>query len=241
MYEEQLKSLGLTDNEVRIYLLLLQHGSLSPAEISQKLGLHRGYVYDALDRMQEKEVVSTVVLNDKKSFQATSPETLVELLALKLEEFQKTVPELMKLESFSKEDTTVGLNKGRRSYRTLIKDVIASTRPKQEILLFGIDEETLVTEIEPIYLKQYVNALAKRGIHERIIIKTGAKTLVSKNLQYRELAEEFIGKTAQIIYGNKVALFLRGNPHHLIIIENKDIAETYRKQFELLWKTAKKK
>ncbi len=52
MYEQELKDLGLTDNEVKIYLLLLQNGMMNPAEISQKLGLHRGYVYDALERMQ---------------------------------------------------------------------------------------------------------------------------------------------------------------------------------------------
>jgi len=41
------------------------------------------------------------------------------------------------------------------------------------------------------------------------------------------------------VYGNKVAIFLWGNPNHLILIESKEAANSYRKQFELLWKLAK--
>ena len=105
MYEEQLKELGLTDNEVKIYLLLLKQGLLNPTEISQKLGLHRGYVYDALERMQEKEVVNSVLKNNKKHFQATSPETLIEFLKLRLENFEKIVPDLKKISGIAKEET----------------------------------------------------------------------------------------------------------------------------------------
>ena len=66
------------------------------------------------------------------------------------------------------------------------------------------------------------------------------KKLKYKNLEYKEIDEEYIGKTAQIIYNNKVAIFILGTPYYLIIIENKEIANTYKKQFNLLWKIAKK-
>ncbi len=54
-----------------------------------------------------------------------------------------------------------------------------------------------------------------------MIIKKGSRRLKYKNLEYRELDEKYIGKTAQIIYGNKVAIFILGIPYHLIVIENK--------------------
>src|SRR3990167_3267303 len=128
MYEDQLKELGLTDNEVRIYLLLLKQGMMNPSEISQKLGLHRGYIYDALERMQEKGVVNFILKDNKKYFQATSPENLVELLKFRLENFQKIVPDLMKIAELKKEETEVELHKGKRVYRTLLKDMISSLK-----------------------------------------------------------------------------------------------------------------
>ncbi|MDD5132881.1 MAG: helix-turn-helix domain-containing protein [Candidatus Nanoarchaeia archaeon] len=239
MYEEQLKELGLTDNEVKIYLLLLEYGMMNPFEISQKLGLHRGYIYDALERMQEKEVVNSILKNNKKYFQATNPENLVELLKLKLENFQKIVPDLMRIIKLKKEETKVELHKGERAYRILLKDIISSLKNNDEVYLIGIDEGTLLKEVEPIYLKQYLNVIKSKNIKEKIIIKKGYKQLKNYNIKYKELDEKYIGKTAQIIYNNKIAIFIMGTPYYLIIIENKEVAETYKKQFDLLWSIAK--
>lgn len=239
MHEEPLRELGLTDNEVRIYLILLKQGMMNPSEISQKLGLHRGYVYDALERMQEKEVVNSILKDNKKYFQATSPENLVELLKFRLGNFQKIVPDLMKVAELKKEGIKVELHKGKRVYNTLLKDMVSSLKKNEEAYLIGIDEGILVTEVEPIYLKQYLNAIASKHVKEKIIIKTGGKKLGNPNLRYKELDEKYIGKTAQIIYNNKTAIFILGTPYYLIIIEDKEVAETYKKQFNLLWNIAR--
>lgn len=39
------------------------------------------------------------------------------------------------------------------------------------------------------------------------------------------------------VYGNKYCIFLK---KRIVVLENHDIAEAYRKQFEALWKQAKK-
>lgn len=239
MYEEQLKELGLTDNEVKIYLLLLQRGLMNPTKISQKLGLHRGYVYDALERMQEKEVVNSILKDNKKYFQATNPETIIELLKLRLENFEKIIPDLKKISEVAKEETNVELHRGKRVYRTLLKDIVATLKKNETVYLIGVDENVLLNEVEPIYLKQYLNTIKSKNIKEKIIIKTGSKKLKHENLQYKELNEKYIGKTSQIIYNDKIAIFVLGMPYYLIIIDNKEVAETYKKQFELLWSIAK--
>jgi len=240
MYEDQLKELGLTDNEVKIYLLLLRKGSMNPSEISQKLGLHRGYVYDALERMQEKEAINLISKDNKKQFQATNPEHFVELLKLKLEKFQQIIPNLIEINESQKEETKVEMHKGNRVYRILIKDVLSSIKNGSEVLLIGVDEEILTNEIEPIYLDQYLNSIKSRNIKERIIIKNNGKRLKNKNLQYKNIDRKYIGNTAQIIYSSKVAIFIVGYPHYLILIDNKKVADTYRSNFEALWKIAKK-
>ncbi|MEA3413931.1 MAG: helix-turn-helix domain-containing protein [Nanoarchaeota archaeon] len=239
MYKNEFKELGLTNNEIKIYLILLENGAMNPSIISQKLSLHRGYIYDALNRMQEKGVVSFVLKENKKYFQAVNPDNLVELLKLKLNSFKKIVPKLKELSKLNKEETKVDLYKGKRVYRDLLKDIINSLKKISEIFLLNIDEEILNKKVEPIYLEQYLNLINTKKIKEKIIIKKGNKKLKKSNLQYKILDEKYMGKTAQVIYGNKVALFILGNPYYLIIIDNKEIAETYRKQFSLLWKIAK--
>tara|TARA_Y100000310_G_C20699789_1_gene828635 strand:- start:3922 stop:4641 length:720 start_codon:yes stop_codon:yes gene_type:complete len=239
MYEEQLAELGLTENEVKIYLALLIGGVMNPSDISKKLGLHRGYVYDALERMQEKGVVSSILQDNKRQFQATSPENLVELLKLRLESFMEIVPKLSALVATQKEDTNVSLHKGKGAYRVLLKDIIATLKKNDEVLLVGVDEQVLLEEVEPIYLEQYFSTIKKKNIREKVIMKEGKKDLSIPNVKHKFLDEKYIGNTEQIIYGEKVAIFILGTPYYLIIIDNREVADTYRKQFELLWKIAK--
>lgn len=212
---------------------------MNPYEIAENLGLHRGYIYDALERMQEKEVVNYILKNNKKQFQATSPKNLVELLRFKLENLQKIVPNLTAMAETSKEDTKVELHKGKRVYRTLLKDIISTAKKEGEILLIGVDEQILLEEVEPIYLAQYFNTIKSKKIKEKVIMKKGKKKFKIPNVQHKFLSEDYIGNTEQIIYKDKVALFILGSPYYLIIIQNKEVAETYRKQFSLLWEIAK--
>ena len=96
-----------------------------------------------------------------------------------------------------------------------------------------------MNEVEPIYLKQYLNNIKSKSIKEKIIIRIGGKKLRNPNLKYKEIDEKYIGKTAQIIYNDKVAIFISGMPHYLILIDSKEVAETYKKQFNFLWNMAK--
>lgn len=238
MHEQQLRELGLTDNEVKIYLVLLKSGMMNPTEISKKLGLHRGYIYDTLERMQEKEVVNSLLRGGKKFFQATTPTHITELLRMRLENFQSIVPDLTKLMNFEKEETKVELHKGKRVYRTLLKGLIATVKHDDTIFLIGVNEGELIENVEPIYLKQYFTIIKQKNIKEKVIMKKGNKKFSIPNVTHKFLDKKYLGNIEQVIYGDKVALFIPGIPYYLIIIENKEVAETYRKQFELLWKVA---
>lgn len=61
-----LKSIGLTENEIKIYLLLLKSGSITAYEISQKTGIYRAHVYDKLEQLIKKGLVTHVYKGAKK-------------------------------------------------------------------------------------------------------------------------------------------------------------------------------
>ena len=72
MIKGTLKNLGLTNNEVEVYLTLLNKGELSVNEIGMKSGLHRQVCYDALDRLLEKGFVSYILKDGKKFREAVN-------------------------------------------------------------------------------------------------------------------------------------------------------------------------
>lgn len=236
--KEELKEFGLTDNEARIYLELLKIGTSSPAEIATKTGFSRSYVYDALERMSEKRVVSSVRKNSKKNYSAIAPKQLEETAKQRLEKIQKIMPDLENLQNSSKDEIKVEVYKGKYIYKTLLKDITSSLKPNQEVLIFGVDDEAMIKldQYYLIHLKQYFAKLQKRGIKEKVIAKTNAKIIKeAKTTTHKFLPKKIIGNTAFEVYGNKVAIFLWGDPNHLILIENKEVAESYRNQFLMMW------
>ena len=75
-----LKSLGLTDIEIQIFLTLLKNDSLSVYEISRKAGLYRQATYDSLKRLMEKGFVSSVTKDKSKLFKAVDPKIILDFL-----------------------------------------------------------------------------------------------------------------------------------------------------------------
>ena len=238
MYEAELKELGLTDNEIRVYLVLLEHGVLNPTKLAEKTGLHRSYIYDTLERLLDRGIINTVLVDNKKHYQPVDPKALREIFELKLRQLDTILPQLSGLFKSTKEETRIELHRGKRVYRTLIKDLVASIKKNDIVYLLGVDENILET-VEPIYLKQYFNIIQDKNVKEKIIIARGGKKLDEEHLEYREIDPKFLDETTVVIYQSKVFIFIWGTPYHLITIESPKVANTYRKQFELMWNIAK--
>ena len=75
-----MQKIGLTKNEVQIYLTILKAGPILAGEITQRSGIHRRNVYDALERLKEKKLVSFIIKDNKKYFQINHPNKFLDLL-----------------------------------------------------------------------------------------------------------------------------------------------------------------
>src|SRR3989344_6274974 len=94
-----LQEIGLTNSETTVYSTLLKLGSIKVGDLMKKLTLHRSRVYEAINRLIEKGLVSYVIKNNVKFFQASDPERLlsyIEEQKEKLNEKEKSVKELSK-------------------------------------------------------------------------------------------------------------------------------------------------
>jgi len=238
MYESDLKELGLTDNETKIYLVLLQEGILNPTKLAEKTGLHRSYIYDTLERLLEKGVINTILINNKKHYQPIDPNILREIFELKLKKLDMIIPQLIGLFNSTKEETRIELHKGKRVYRTLIKYLLSNIQENDVIHILGLNEK-ISDSVEPIYLKQYFNIIKEKNVKEKIIIPRGTIKVLNSQIIYKELDPKYLDDTTIVIHKSKVFLFIWGNPYYLIVLESSKVADTYKKQFELLWSIAK--
>ncbi|MFH1211984.1 MAG: helix-turn-helix domain-containing protein, partial [Candidatus Woesearchaeota archaeon] len=66
-----LREIGLSKNECRVYLSLIKLGSGTVQEISKKSNVHRANVYDVLNKLMEKGLVSYIIKKGKRLYQTT--------------------------------------------------------------------------------------------------------------------------------------------------------------------------
>ncbi len=241
MNKEVLREIGLTEYETEIYLALLKNGQISAYELAEKTGLYRQAVYDVINRLIEKGYVSSVKEGKAQLYKATDPQIVLEYLNEKTENFKEILPSLKQLDTQAKSPLMVETYKGKNTVRIALRDIINNLRnsSKKEVLCTAVDEYLPLEKYELI-VNQYERDLLHYKIKERVIIKEKTKGIFKKGTsKYKKIPEKFFNENPIQIYADNVQIIVWGNPDYLIIIRNKGVAEAYRKQFELLWKTAK--
>jgi len=235
-----LKQIGLTDYESELYLALLQYGQLSAYELAEKTGMYRQATYDALNRLVEKGYVNSVKEGKSQKYSAVHPDLVLEYLNEKTESFKEILPTLVQLDKKAKEPLMVETYKGKNITRIALRDIISRLKENGgEVLCTAVDESLPLAKNKTL-LEQYERDLINYKIKERVIIKEGQSGIFKKGTsKYRKVQEKFFNQNPLQVYGDNVQIIVWGNPDYLIIIRSKDVAESYKKQFELLWQTAK--
>jgi len=234
-----LEDAGLTNTEARIYTMLLRSGSAMAGKISRDTGIHRRSVYDAIERLVEKGLVSYIKTNNRNYFQAEDPKRFIELLKEKEEGIKAVLPELEGLKKMAPETKETTFYRGKLAIRSIFDDQI---NEGGEILVLGGSEN--VNEIMGYYFIHYDKERKKKRINVKIIFRESAKKGdYVKNIplaDIRYIPDKNSSPLAINIYGNKVAIILWTNEPIGILIKEKAIADGYTKYFDMVWESAKR-
>jgi len=232
---EKLKKAGLTGNEAKVYLELLKRGSISANELAKKVGLDRSLTYQLLNNLVEKGLVSYVIKENKKYFEAADPENI--LIKIKEQErlVESLIPDLKKIEKLKEKEQEVKVYEGKQGLKTFFEDLIKS----KEVCIFGSTGKSYdVLKFEIPHIAKKAQELGMKG--KMVTSKEFKRHEMTRlpNLKVRYL-EEIKSPATTTIYEDKVAIHVLTDKPVVIIIKNKDIAEGYRNYFEFLWKRAK--
>jgi len=110
-------------------------------------------------------------------------------------------------------------------------------RSGSDLTAFGIDE-TKFEKVFPDLMHQFFKKEEEAGLKERLLASEDATFIYKKKTtNYRFIPKGFFNPTPSMTYGNKIG-FVIWEP--LIVIENADLADSFRKHFNMLWKVASK-
>lgn len=227
---------GLSEGEVTVYLTLLQTGQQTAQGVAKHAQMHRTGIYDFLEKLQDKGLVTHTTTEGTKSFQANNPQRFMDLLEEKQDQLRSVMPELQRLTNSQTQDLSVEVLKGKAGFIAMWNEIL---RTKEDYLVLGSADAKYADMLGSV-IDRYFRKELKLGIKQRVIIHRGTSKLFNySHITYRFLPEQYPITTSALIFGNKVATHI-WNPISTVLIENKDLADGYRTTFEMLWDIAKK-
>jgi len=234
MKTENLRRIGLSESDIKVYLTLLKLGKSNVTRIAEESGVHRTNIYSILDKLKDMGLVSYFHEDNKMKFKITDPENLLNYIKESEEAIQALIPDLKRIQETVKEEVSVEIFRGEKGMKSALKDIL---REKKEVVGFGMTGQ--LRKYLPVYAKQWLREIKENKIKNKYIYVEGTE-IARKEFEVRVLPKEFSTPVGTQIYDDKVLISIWEPMLIAIMIKSKEVASNYRKHFELLWKIAKK-
>lgn len=236
-----LKFIGLTDAEAKVFLALLKQGTTTTGPIIKISGLHKATVYSALQRLMEKGLVGYVVKGKKRYFEALDPKQLIHILKEKEEHLKEIIPILTRMKkSNAKQEVIVYY--GKNGVKSILEKMLEELKPNGKYYDFGVSG--LFRKVLPYFWDRWQRLKKKYGIKSYCIFTEKLRNTKLVKDYYGEakfVPKQYFSISDTMIYKDVVLLLIWMPESPIAIrIKNKENAESYLRQFKLMWKFAKK-
>jgi sugar-specific transcriptional regulator TrmB len=180
--EKALGRLGLSRNEIRVYLYIARTGEHKASEISESLSLHRTETYRILRDLEKKGLVSSVFEKPLK-FLATSFEralgTLIETKKMKINLLEKKKAELVDLwstlpkpEAEQERREVFQILEGEEQISLKADEILNAA--KTEILVFAAEQD--IASFYHSSLLDQLEKISKKGVDVQLLASYSPKS-----------------------------------------------------------------
>jgi sugar-specific transcriptional regulator TrmB len=244
---KSLISIGFSEKEALVYLALLELGKRTVSPIARSSNINRTTVYDILDSLVAKGLVSVSGKEPLQEYIAESPDKILNLVKRDIESKQATlkqaedlVPQLKSMHNVS-ERSQVRFYEGAEGLEQVYEDTLTS----QETIRAYANVNEMHAAL-PNYFPKYYKRRTNKGIHIRAIIPANEAGKERTGKDKEEARESALVPADKVyfapeinIYDNKV-MIASWREKLGIIIESQEIADAMKTIYELAWAEAKR-
>jgi predicted DNA-binding transcriptional regulator len=246
-----LKEIGLTDGEIKVYNALLEHGDLTSTKLAKAAKVSTSKVYEITDRLIDKGIISSVKKEGILHFSAADPERLLDFIRTKEKEIQKEksiveslMPALLNQYKRTREETEVNVFYGWSGLKTAFLSLENSLGKGDESLVFGASIGKSPKQAD-IFFRQHQQRVEERGYKVRIIFNEDMRARKQRHEYYDQSPLHEIRYLHQTtftelyVYKDYVLiLMLLKNPIG-IRVRGREVVESFGQFFETMWRQAR--
>ncbi len=243
-----LESVGFTKGEVRVYISLLELGETTTGPIIKRSRITGSKVYEILDRLMKKGLVSYIIREKTMYFQASSPKRLLDYVNKKEMDIIKqrrsveaVIPELENIQESKQETQSSHIFEGYGGIKTVFNLILDSLEPNEEYYAFSIGEE-LKNKKLILFLKRHHQKRIRMGIKVKVIANSKEKPLFRKLSKLKGLQIKYYNNPVPLgvfIFKDYIATFTFKEKPTAFLIRSEQTANSYMDFFNGLWDISK--
>ncbi len=238
--------LGFNRNEARVYLSLIKFGKADAHQIISDTKFHKNIVYDNLEKLIDKGLVTFIIEECRKVFQVAPSHMLIQFI----EEQEKEIEGKKRLAStiakeISKHVPKIPFKQEARIFRGVrgIKTFYEETLKGRDFVAFGAPQAS-VDIMGELFWQNYDAKRRERKILARLIFNPSLKeygsTIKNSFTDIRYFDQYFEPMTETHVQDDKVAIIVWSEEPVLFLIQDKFVTDSYLRFFEEMWKKARK-
>lgn len=231
-----MKKLGLSNGEIKVYSAILNIGRSSVNNIHEKTGLERRAIYDIINKLIEKGLITYTFEKGKRTYQVAPPKRLQQEVDKRIKDlkgFESIIPQIEQVYKSNKPQTNIEVFRGKEGIRSVFEDMLNYKE------VYGLSGGWNIVKEMPHYWPNYNKRRIKvRSKWFNLVRHEWRRNKIPevKYVEVKYLPKEFSGNPIVIIiYGNKVANVSWGEDYFAFVLESKEIAENYKKYHKYLW------
>lgn len=246
MLEQELISIGLNEKEAKVYLSSLELGQSTVQSIALKATINRATTYFIIDGLMQRGLISSFNKGKKQYFFAADPERLLEILEKekeqiesKKENLQKLLPQLRSLNNKQSGRPLVRYYEGKEGISSMVEEVF---REAKGTIYMAYSADA----VQGIFSNKDQERWRKIRVDKSMSVKAvytktdGKLGNIPKSESLKVPFEKFPISCDFAVFNDKVRIASLKNRLTGIIIEDKEIASSFRALIDLALESAKK-
>jgi sugar-specific transcriptional regulator TrmB len=242
---KELQDIGLSEKEARVYLAALEIGKATADQLAKQAKILRPTTYVQLESMMKQGLMSKYEEGKKTYFVPESPEYLKRIFEIKRKEFDvkekelgNLLPELSQMFESAGERPVVRFFSGKEGITAMREETLSLKKDDEILIIYNFD--ALVGIYSPEELRSYTDKRVAKGIKVRSIYTKEDKPLepsdITPNASRRFIPYEKMPiRSDFFIYGDKIAIMALKGHVFGVIVESKEISQSFKILFELIW------
>lgn len=239
---DKLREVGLSKGEAEFYLTSISLGPATAIQLGEKLGHTRQMIYNLLPVLMQKGLIKQTEIGGRKLYEATNPETLMDLAQNITKDIKDIVPVLKSRRGELTTLPKITVYENPLAMREWYKHYMAQAQTGDDLIIWSTGKKQDWFEVDREFYDNYFKFSEKKGVKTFIILpdnkeaKDYQKTLGHKYTHAKFIRDAWESMGEKWVWQDQICyLTIKDNATNLVVIESKELAEIERFDFAQTW------